>query len=163
MRFSALFFGLVGALPALLLACSGKSEPTPAVARGISWTVDGRAVTAATYQSQVSSSTIEVSGASNAGAASNGYIFLSMPKTVGTHAFGPGSAASGTYSTSTGTTAAVYYAGSVPGSGTVTGAGTIVVSELTSSNIVGTFTFTGIDRNTGAAKSISNGQFNVGL
>ena len=56
-----------------------------------------------------------------------------------------------------------YYAGTNPGAGTVTGAGTIVVTALTATNVTGTFTFTGINANSGDSKSITNGTFNVGL
>jgi hypothetical protein len=45
----------------------------------------------------------------------------------------------------------------------VTGAGTIVVTALTATNVTGTFTFTGINANSGASKSITNGSSNVSL
>lgn len=80
---------------------------------------------------------------------------------MGTYTFSPTSAASATYSTTTGSTTAVYYAG--PNSGGTLQAGvTVVVTALTATSIKGTFTFTGINPNTGATKSITNGTFNVG-
>ena len=154
-------FGLATGLLVLtiLAACSSskKDDPTPNPA-GMSWTVDGTAVSTTTLQSQKGSTTISVAGT----VSGNNTLFLALeiPNAVGTYTFGPTSAAAATYSTNTGNTAAVYYAGAT-GSGTVTGAGTIVVTALTTNNITGTFT--GINANTGASKSISSGTFNVGL
>ena len=156
-------FGLATSLLALtnLAACSSskKDDPTPTV--GMSWTVDGSAVTTTTLQSQKFASTISVAGTVPA-AANPAYLSLEFPNAVGTYTFSPTSQASGSY-TASGNAAAAYYAGANPGSGTVTGAGTIVVTALTANNVTGTFTFTGINANTGAAKSITNGTFNVGL
>jgi Family of unknown function (DUF6252) len=119
------------------------------------------AVSTTTLQSQKGSTTISVAGTLTNGSAVS-YLGLEIPNAVGIYPFGTTSAAAATYSTNTGNTAAVYYAGAT-GSGTVTGAGTIVVTALTTNNITGTFTFTGINANTGASKSISSGTFNVGL
>ncbi len=156
-------FGLATGLLVLttLAACSSskKDDPTPNPA-GMSWTVDGTAVSTTTLQSQKGSTTISVAGTE----IGNNTLFLALeiPNAVGTYPFGPTSAAAATYSTNTGSTPAAYYAGAT-GSGTVTGAGTILVTALTTNNITGTFTFTGINANTGASKSISSGTFNVGL
>lgn len=147
---------------AALAACSSdKADPTPEPARGLSWTVDGVAASTTTVQSQKSSATFSVSGTVNPGNLSSSYVSLEIPNAVGTYVFGPSSAGSAVYSTSAGARA-VYYAGAT-GAGTVTGGGTIVVTALSAAAATGTFTFTGINPNTGAAKSISNGTFNVGL
>ena len=112
-------------------------------------------------QSQKLQSSISVAGSVSAG---SNPLFLSLefPNAVGTYTFSPSAAASATYVTNTGGTSAAYFAGAT-GSGTVTGAGTIVVTALSATSVQGTFTFTGINANTGAAKSVSNGTFNVGL
>ncbi|HEX8327838.1 MAG TPA: hypothetical protein VF629_09880 [Hymenobacter sp.] len=65
------------------------------------------------------------------------------------------------YSTSAGGNTA-YFAGA-KGIGNVKGGGTIVITSPTTTEIAGTFTFTGINPNTGAAKTLTNGAFNVGL
>ena len=157
--------GLATGLLALtaLAACSSGStdtpDPTPTV--GISWTVDGSAVTTTTLQSQKFTSTISVAGTVPA-AANPAYLSLEFPNAVGTYTFSPTSQASGSY-TASGNAPAAYYAGANPGSGTVTGGGTIVVTALSATNVKGTFTFTGINASTGASKSLTNGTFNVGL
>ena len=157
-------FGLATSLLVLttLAACSSskKDDPTPTPA-GMSWTVDGGTVSTTTLQSQKGSATISVAGTLTNGS-SVSYLGLEIPNAVGTYTFGPTSAAAATYSTNTGSTAAVYYAGAT-GSGTVTGGGTIVVTALSATNVKGTFTFTGINANTGASKSLTNGTFSVGL
>ena len=90
------------------------------------------------------------------------YLSLAVPNTVGTYTFGPSSAASVTYSINTGCTTAVNYAG-VSGGGTITDAGTISVKALITNNVAGAFTFTGTNPNTGNAKSITSGTFNMDL
>jgi hypothetical protein len=151
-------------LLAILGACAGskKEDVAPTVPPGLSWTVDGRAVSTTSYQLQTSSNTYDLSGTLNQGSNTSSRVFLAIPKSVGTHTFGPNSPALGIYSTS-GANVAVYYAGVTASGGTVTGAGTIVVTSLTSNSLVGTYTFTGIDASSGLSKSVSNGTFNVRL
>ena len=127
----------------------------------MSWTVDGGALTATNLQSQKATSTISVAGTLTNGSTVS-YLSLEIPNAVGTYTFSPTSEASATYS-STSSTTTVYYAGANTGAGTVTGAGTIVVTALTATNVTGTFTFTGINANSGASKSITNGSSNVSL
>ncbi|MCI1186822.1 DUF6252 family protein [Hymenobacter sp. DH14] len=146
-------------------ACSSskKDDPTATPAKGMSWTVDGTTQTTTTLQSQKFQSSISVAGTIPA-SANPTYLSLEFPNAVGTYTFSPTAAASATYVANAGTSSpsTAYYAGAT-GSGTVTGAGTIVVTALTATSVQGTFTFTGINANTGNAKSITNGTFNVGL
>ncbi|MFC6225722.1 DUF6252 family protein [Hymenobacter artigasi] len=146
-------------------ACSSSSAPgaDPTPARGLAWTVDGAAMSTTTVQSQTGSNTVSVAGTVTNGSTSN-YLSLEMPNAVGTYTFSSTARASATYSTNSGTTNAVYYAGALPSSSgqNTIGAGTIVVTALTATNVTGTFTFTGIGP-AGASKSITNGTFNVGL
>ena len=146
-----------------LAACSSgkKDDPDPAPAKGMSWTADGTAQTTTTLQSQKFQSSISVAG-TVPGGTNPTYLALEFPNAVGTYTFGPAVAATATYVTSVGGTSTAYYAGAT-GSGTVAGAGTIVVTALTATTVQGTFTFTGISAATGSAKSVSNGTFNVGL
>ena len=148
-----------------LAACasSKKDDPAATPAPGMSWTADGTAHTTTTLQSQKMQSSVSVAGTVPGG---NNPLYLSLefPNAVGTYAFGPAAAASATYVANTGPggSRVVYYAGA-SGSGTVTGAGTVVVTALTATNVQGTFAFTGINANTGASKSITGGTFSVGL
>lgn len=148
-----------------LAACSSskKDDPPPAPTKGMSWSADGATQTTTTLQSQKFTATISVAG-TVPGGNSPTYLSLEFPNAVGTYTFGPTAVASATYVATTGPSgpSMAYYAGAT-GSGTVTGGGTIVVTALTATNVQGTFTFTGINANTGAAKSITNGTFNVGL
>ncbi|MCB2377154.1 DUF6252 family protein [Hymenobacter sp. BT635] len=161
---------LARAASALLLvasvACSSSKDDTPAPAKpGISWTVDNSNLTANSMQLQTSTDAYEVGAYYNLGAVASNYISLRIPKAVGTYPFSPTSVAGASYSVLNNSVAtAVYYAGANPiGNGTVIGAGTIVVQEVTASQVTGTFTFTGIDRDTGNTKSLSNGKFVVRL
>ena len=140
------------------MACSSNKKDDPTPTTGMSWTTDGTTQTTTTLQSQLFQASISVAG-TVPGGNNPPYLSLEFPNAVGTYTFSPTAAASATYVASTGV---AYFAGAT-GSGTVTGAGTIVVTSLTAANVRGTFTFTGINANTGAAKSISNGTFNVGL
>ena len=150
-------------LLAALAACSSskKDDPVAPPAPGMTWTADGTTQTTTTLQSQKFQSSISVAGTTS-GSANPTYLSLEFPNAVGTYTFSPTAAASATYAPSTGGTSTPYYAGAT-GTVTVTGAGTIVVTALTATNVQGTFTFTGINANTGNAKSVSNGTFNVGL
>ena len=149
---------------ASIAACSSskKDDPAPPTA-GMSWTADGTSQTTTTLQSQKFQSSVSVAGTIPA-SSNPTYLSLEFPNAVGTYTFGPAVAASATYVTNNGPNgmSAGYFAGAT-GSGTVAGAGTIVVTALTATNVQGTFTFTGINAATGSAKSISNGTFNVGL
>ena len=128
----------------------------------MSWSADGAAVSTTTVQSQKNSTTITLTG--TAGSTTLSTLLLEIPTAVGTHAFSPASVAAAYYSGPSRANAGSYYAGPLPattGMSTI-GAGTIVVAALTATNVTGTFTFTGIGMS-GAATSITNGTFNVGL
>ena len=146
-------------------ACSSskKDDPMATPTPGMSWAVDGTTQATTTLQSQKFQASISVAGTIPA-SANPTFLSLEFPNAVGTYTLGPTAAASATYvaSSSSSSPSTAYYAGAT-GSGTVTGAGTIVVTALTATNVQGTFTFTGINANTGNAKSVTNGTFNVGL
>lgn len=147
-------------------ACSSskKDDVAPTTPVGLSWTVDGAAVSTTTVQSQKGGSTVSIAGTATSGGGTVSYLSLQIPNAMGTYAFSSSALASGTYSFTLGTTTAVYYAGTLPAAaGMYTlGAGTIVVTALTATNVTGTFSFTGIGP-AGAGKAITNGTFNVGL
>lgn len=145
-------------------ACSSKTEelapPTPVA--GMSWTVDGGAITTTTLQGQRSGNEISIAGTVNPNGPATSYLMLSMPAAVGTYTFNLATTASGTYSTRTSSGTEAYYAGAT-GLGTVTGTGSIVVTVLTATSTSGTFAFTGVNSATGTSKSITSGKFTVGL
>ena len=147
-----------------LAACSSgkKDDPAATPPEGISWTVDGGRVTATSVQSQKSSATrLSVAGILR-NSTSSGILSLEFPNALGNYDFLPAATVSASaYYTIPGTNADTYYAGAY-GIGNVTGAGSIVVTALSATNVTGTFTFTGISAS-GASKSITNGTFNVGL
>ncbi|SFP68300.1 DUF6252 family protein [Hymenobacter arizonensis] len=164
--FRSIFFNLVAGLAlAAQVACSSdnKTNPTPDPAPGLSWTVDGAAVTTTTLQSQNTSATLSISGTLNPAGPVTSYVSLEMPRAVGTYTFSNTTSSSAFYSTSGPGTQMVYYAGANYGAGTVSGSGTIVVATLTATRVTGTFAFTGINTATGASKQITSGQFSVGL
>ena len=124
----------------------------------MNWTVDGTAVATTTFQSL----RLPLGSISVGGSGPSSYLQLIFPDAVGTYLFSPTAAGSATYSAIVGSMNATYYAGA-SGVGTLTGAGTIVVTTLTATRVAGTFTFTGISANSGTAKSITNGTFDVSL
>lgn len=151
---------------ALATACSSSSSnnPTPSTPKGMSWAINGTAVSTTQTQvdlqpSSVPSGYIEVVGAYNTATASTG-VDLVMPKAVGTYAVtdsiqnGPKAAYVVVALTSTGSSSGMF--------GRV---GTITVTSLTATEIVGTFTFSGQSSGTGASvqQAITNGKFNVTL
>ena len=138
-----------------LAACSKKDNVTPTPAanpEGMSWTVDGNNVTAVTAVSQAMGTTLTVVGSTGStGAAST--VYLDIPKTAGTYTLTSTSTYSATYAVTPASGSSQFYDST---------AGSIVVSSVTATNIVGTFTFTGATSG-GTTKSISNGKFNVKL
>jgi hypothetical protein len=145
----------------ILVGCSSKKEDAPPTTPvGMSWTVDGGTVSTTTVDSDNRPASISVTGIVPA-SASLASLSLGFPNAVGTYTIDPTASASANYNVAVGNAAGSYYAGASV-SGTVTGAGTIVVTALTATTVTGTFTFTGIGP-AGAAKTITNGTFNVGL
>ena len=164
MMFSIRSFRAAATVLALtfLAACSSKKEDAPpTMPVGMSWTVDGGTVSTTTVDSDNRPASISVAGIVPA-SASLASLSLGFPNAVGTYTIDSTASASANYTAAVGNTAGSYYAGA-SGSGTVTGAGTIVVTALSATSVTGTFTFTGINPNTGASKSITNGTFNVRL
>lgn len=168
MLFSSRLWRVVVIVPVLagMAACSSKKEdvqpPTSPV--GMRWTADGAVLSTTSVQSQ-KGSVLSVAGTVGSAATST-YLALQIPNAVGTYTFGttPASAASASYSVSTGAGPTVYYAGPLPTTSGFNslGSGTIVVTTLTATNVQGTFVFTG-ESISGASKAVSNGTFNVGL
>ncbi|MDO7853720.1 DUF6252 family protein [Hymenobacter convexus] len=142
-----------------LAACSKKSEDTPtptppAATTGVTYTVDGAAVTATTSGATVVGNQIIVSGVSGTGTANKG-VLLTLPKATGTYTLSATSNEDATYLAS-GNTSDFYE--STSGSIVVT---TYAASTTTgASNIAGTFTFTG-KNSANATKTVTNGTFNV--
>ena len=156
-----LFFAAGG-----LAACSHSTTSTdapPAPKKSVSWNVDGAEVVTENYLAgtgstgQLSDRTVRVGGRVFRGGHLIADVELEVPPAVGTYTFGPGSAAWATYETA----GALYEAGTVPGGSTAPGSGTVVVTDVSDRHIAGTFVFTGIERTSGAAKTVANGRFFV--
>lgn len=145
------------ALTSLAACSSKKDDATPATTpTGVSWTVDGNNVTAANIQKTTSGNNFEFAGSYTTSTTNSSGVDITVPKVVGTYAI-PGSGATAIQAlyllVTPNTSPAVYYATS----------GTVTVTSVTATNIVGTFTFSGTDTFTGTplTKSITNGKFNV--
>lgn len=146
----------------ILAGCSSKKEDAPPTTPvGMSWTVDGGTVSTTTVDSDNGPASISVTGIVPA-SVSLASLSLGFPDAVGTYTIDStaSASASASYNVVGGNAAGSYYAGASV-SGTVTGAGTIVVTALTATTVTGTFTFTGIGP-AGATKTITNGKFNAG-
>ncbi|GAB3849484.1 hypothetical protein GCM10028822_13940 [Hymenobacter terrigena] len=142
---------------ASLAACSSKKDdatPTPAATTGVTYTVDGGAVTATTAGATVLGNQVVVSGVSGTSTANKG-VLLTLPKATGTYTLSATSNETASYLAS-GNSSDIYDSTS----------GSIVVSTYSASttagasNIAGTFTFTG-KNSAGATKTVTNGTFNV--
>lgn len=151
---------------ALATACSssGNSNPTPSTPKGMSWEVNGTAMstTQTMYKVQASylkSGQIEVIGTYNNATASNG-VDLIMPKAVGTYAV------TDTSQTSSRAAYVVVPLSGGGGSSGMFGNGTVTVTSLTSTEIIGTFNYSGRASGSGGTtvqQAITNGKFNVSL
>ena len=141
-----------------LVACSKKTDdtptPTPApAAQGMSWTVDGANVTAASATANVLSLHIDLIGATTGTS-----MGVRVPKRAGTFAVGAGANdATPVYNVNSASPTAFF--------GT---SGTVVVTTYTpsttagASHIVGTFNFTGTTLVAPTAtKAITNGKFDL--
>lgn len=143
-----------------LAACSSSKDapapapaPAPANPLGMSWTVDGSSLTAASTQRTVTATEIELAGTAGSTTASLAYLSLTIPKSVGVHRITGTSNAAALYSITSGT-GTVYLATT----------GTITVTGLTATSATGTFAFTAASVLTPATtKTISAGTFNVAL
>lgn len=140
-----------------LVACSKKEEvaPTPAVPpEGMTWTVDGGDVTAATSLSQLVGTTLIVSGVATTSGATTSILLQDVPKTAGLYPLTSTSVISASYIVTPATGSASQFYEATTGS--------IAISSVTATNIIGTFTFSGLNVN-GSAKNLTNGKFNVKL
>jgi hypothetical protein len=137
---------------AALAACSKKEDatPTPTATEGMSWTLDGSNVTAASAIAQTSGTEVILAGATG----STGGVFLTVPKTVGTYSLASTSAASANYALTPTQGSSQFYEATT---------GSIVVSTVTATAISGTFTFSGTLSGGTATKTLTNGKFNVKL
>ncbi|MDO7877483.1 hypothetical protein Q5H93_22280 [Hymenobacter sp. ASUV-10] len=140
---------------AALTACSDDSDgDLVAPAKGMSWTVDGTATTANSYQPNVSGTDVILTGSAISSAAFSS-VTLTLPLQTGTYNLATvGSDVKAVYVAGTGNTnGTAYYATS----------GTATVTSATATSYMGTFSFSGTDANGTASKTISSGKFNVTL
>ena len=138
---------------AVLAACSSKNDD-PQATTGISWTADGTPATDPAPQVLASSTNIDIPGSTGT-APNNITIHVGMPAQVGSYAIN-----------STNTVAADYIRhGNTATVGDLASTGTVTVSTLTTTRVMGSFSFTAYNYSGGVSsplvKTITNGQFDV--
>ena len=145
------------AITAFAACSSKKDDPAAPPAPGVTWTVDGNNITATNIQRSNSGNNFEFAGSYTTSTSSSVGVDITLPKAVGTYAV-PGSGA---------TAVQAIYVAITPGgaAGYIGTAGTVTVTSVTATNIIGTFSFTGTDSFNGnsTTKTITNGKFNVTL
>ena len=149
-------------------ACSKNNTPTPTTAdSSISWTVDGKDY-AGTAGQTITDGTLLLTGGLSGPSLGDTYgISLNVPAAVGTYNLAQSNGTviyMANYQTYLNKVASAYTASNVTG----VGSGTVTITSLTASEVVGTFSFTGSTNflpigNTSPAstKTITNGKFNV--
>ena len=147
-----------------LAGCSRATpEPAPKPAPyAVAWTEGATETTTQSYltgtgSSKIPAETVRVGGRVYAAGNIVTDIQMEVPPVLGTYTFGPASPAWATYEAGS----VKYYAGAVPGSTTIVGSGSITVTEYTGHSITGTFSFTAVNPNSTATKTITNGRFYV--
>jgi hypothetical protein len=156
------FFLVAGGLAACSHSATSPDAP-PIPKKFVSWSVSGTEVITGNYLAgtgstgQLPDRTVRVGGRVFRGGHLIADVELEVPPAIGTYTFGPNSAAWATYETA----GSLYEAGTVPGGSTAPGSGTVVVTDVSDRHIAGTFTFTGIERTSGTAKTVTNGRFFV--
>lgn len=145
----------------LLGACSKKDDPTttttPTTTYATTWTVDGKNYTATTSNGAVNAGNLII-GATYTVSSNESYsITLGVPAATGTYTIG---SSNSTTTAGYGTTIAGALTGYIAASSI--GSGTITVTTLSATEIIGTFSFTAMATNASATmKPITNGKFSI--
>lgn len=144
----------------LLGACSKKDDPTittPTTTYATTWTADGKNYTATTSNGAVNGNNLII-GATYTVSSNEMYsITLGVPAATGTYTIG---SSNSTTTAGYGTTIAGALTGYIAASGV--GSGTITVTTLSATEIIGTFSFTAMATNASATmKPITNGKFSI--
>lgn len=161
-------------LPALgllltLAACSSddqKDDPTPTTpatpAAGLRWTEGGTTYTATQplFYLVATTSMVSISGSHTASGLTRS-IGINVPQAVGTYSLSaPASGTTinlGMYTIAGNGTSGIYAA-----SGPSQGSGTVTITSISPTSVVGTFSFRAEDRGTPVtSKTITEGQFNL--
>jgi hypothetical protein len=154
----------------VLGACSKKNDtptPTPvATTNSISWTVDGKDYTGTAAQTITDGKLLLTGGLSGPNIGDTYGIILNVPAATGTYDLASSNGTTvymATYQTYLSKVAAAYTASNFSGAGS----GTVTITSLTTTEVVGTFSFTGnsnflpINTTHGTNKTITNGKFSV--
>ncbi|WP_201979723.1 hypothetical protein [Hymenobacter rubidus] len=133
---------------ALLLAASlftacKKDEDSP---KGISWTVDGSNATAAESGAFTQNGLLVVHGNRDKGNSYPGMLLV-IPKKTGTFDFSGNDAAASYLSSSSNSYDAL--------------SGSVTITKYSTSNVIGTYSFTGERACCTGSKMVSNGKFNI--
>ncbi|RZK14708.1 MAG: hypothetical protein EOO56_24370 [Hymenobacter sp.] len=145
----------------VLGACAQKKDDaTPVVATtGFSWTADNTNYTSTTATATIQGNNINLDGTMISGGDTNG-ITLSVPAAVGTYNTAGASTAvnySMFYAIMSNNTPTLYMASN----GGNIGSGTVTITTLSATTVVGTFSFTGQTISGPATKTVTNGKFSV--
>ena len=162
-RFSSVVRPLALVALVALGACSSdkKDDPTPTTpttpTNGFTWTADGTNYASTTAVKSVVGGGMALLGQYKASNNDTYNITLNVPATPGTYPVGGGSSLNlASYDHTIGGTATSYVA-----TGTM-GSGSVVVTSVTATEIVGTFSFNGeAFAPAGATKAVTNGKFNL--
>ncbi len=159
--FSTSFSLRTAALASMVVlgACSKKSDDTPtpaATTYATTWTADGKNYTATTSNGAVNNGSLII-GATYTVSSSESYsLTLAVPAATGTYTIGSSATTTAGY----GVTLAGTNTGYIAATGT--GSGTVTVTTLSATEIIGTFSFTGMAVNaSGSTKAITNGKFAI--
>lgn len=146
----------------LLGACSKKDDPTtttttPTTTYATTWTADGKNYTATTSNGAVNSGNLIIGSTYTASSSESYSLTLAVPAATGTYTIGTsGANITAGYNTTLAGTNTGYIAASGVGSGT------IIVTTLSATEIIGTFSFTGMAISASATtKAITNGKFSI--
>ncbi|MGY3087881.1 hypothetical protein ACVWYF_000907 [Hymenobacter sp. UYAg731] len=142
--------GLMLAVPG---ACFSKKDD-PQAAPGMSWTADGTPASDPAPQVLASSTNIDIVGSTGT-APNKTTIHVSMPAQLGSYAINSTNTVAADYILHGGTATVGYQAST----------GTVTVSTLTTTRVMGSFSFTAYNYSSGVSsplvKTITNGQFEV--
>ena len=132
---------------------SDETTSTPAPAAGMTATVAGASWTASSTIFSDTANTLQITGISGTTQINSKSISLICPKAIGSY----------TLSGTTFDKGANYTEGATAYSTILSsiGSGTINITSLSSTNVKGTFSFTGTEFGGTASKTITNGSFNI--
>ena len=168
MQFISTFSARIVALAVLVLlgACNKLKTPvgpTDPILLGMSWTVDGKDFTSSTSSYTLSNGMLVLTSVYKSTTSTDvSTITISIPDTTGTYNLSvpvPGKSYTASYQTYSNGVTTVYTANNISS----TGAGSVTLSTLGVEDIIGEFSFTGVNGSgtTATSKTLTNGKFSI--